>query len=54
MGTPNASRRAAAISVFLLRRGETGIAIAYAGLSVVCGLAAVWLAFKLAGFGLHR
>lgn len=40
--------------VFLLRRGEIGIAIAYAGLSVVCGLAAVWLAFKLAGFGLHR
>lgn len=35
---------------FLLRRGELGVAAAYAGLSVVCGLAAVWLAFKLFGF----
>jgi CrcB protein len=40
--------------VFLLRRGEIGIAIAYAGLSVVCGFAAVWLAFKLLGFGAHH
>ena len=39
--------------VFLLRRGEIGIALAYAGLSVVCGLAAVWLAFKLFGLGEH-
>lgn len=40
--------------MFLLRRGEVGIAIAYAGLSVACGLAAVWLGFKLFGFGAHH
>ena len=40
--------------MFLLRRGEVGIAIAYAGLSVVCGFAAVWLAFKLFGLGAHH
>lgn len=39
---------------FLLRRGETGIALAYAGLSVVCGLAAVWLALKLFSLGAHH
>lgn len=33
--------------VFLLRRGEIGIATAYASLSVLGGLAGVWLAFKL-------
>ena len=31
----------------LLRRGEIGIAVAYAGLSVLGGLAAVWLGFRL-------
>ena len=40
--------------VFLLRRGEIGIALAYAGLSVVCGLAAVWLALKLFSLGAHH
>jgi CrcB protein len=40
--------------VFLLRRGEVGIALAYAGLSVVCGLAAVWLALKLFSLGAHH
>jgi len=39
--------------MFLIRRGEIGIAILYAGLSVVCGLAAVWLALKLFSFGAH-
>lgn len=37
--------------IFLLRRGEIAIALAYAGLSVVGGFAAVWLAFKFFGFG---
>lgn len=40
--------------IFLLRRGEMGIALAYAGLSVVCGFAAVWLALKLFSFGVHH
>lgn len=40
--------------VFLLRRGEIAIALAYAALSVVCGFAAVWLAFKLFGFVAQR
>ncbi len=40
--------------VFLMRRGEIGVAGAYAVLSVVCGLAAVWLAFKLFSFGAHH
>lgn len=39
--------------MFLLRRGEIGIAAAYAGSSVLCGLAAVWLALKLFGGGHH-
>ena len=39
---------------FLLRRGEIAIAAAYALLSVVCGLSAVWLAFKLFSFGGHH
>jgi CrcB protein len=30
-------------TVFLLRRGEVSVALAYVGLSVVCGLAALWL-----------
>jgi CrcB protein len=33
--------------LFLIRRGEIAIAAAYAGLSVVCGIGAAWLAFKL-------
>jgi fluoride exporter len=33
--------------MFLLRRGEIAVAAAYAGLSVLCGFAAVWLGFKL-------
>ena len=40
--------------VFLIRRGEVGIACAYAGLSVLCGFAAVWLALKLFSFGAHH
>jgi CrcB protein len=40
--------------VFLLRRGEIGIALAYAGLSVLCGVAAVWLALKLFSLGAHH
>jgi CrcB protein len=40
--------------VFLLRRGEIGIAVAYAGLSVLCGFAAVWLALKLFSYGAHH
>ena len=40
--------------MFLLRRGEIATAAAYAGLSVVCGFAAVWLAFKLFSFGAHH
>ena len=32
--------------MFLLRRGEIAVAAAYAGLSVLCGFAAVWLGFK--------
>lgn len=31
----------------LLRRGDLGIAVLYAGTSVVLGIAAVWLGFKL-------
>jgi fluoride exporter len=37
--------------VFLLRRGEIVVAGAYAALSVVGGLAAVWLAFRLFSIG---
>ena len=35
----------------LLRRGEIGVAVAYALLSVLCGFAAVWLGFKLVSLG---
>lgn len=38
-------------NVFLLRRGELGIALAYAALSVVCGLLAVWIALRLFSLG---
>ena len=30
------------------------LGIAYAGLSLLCGFAAVWLAFKLFTFGAHH
>lgn len=40
--------------VFLLRRGEIGVSAAYAGLSVLCGFAAVWLGFKLFSLGGHH
>jgi len=37
-------------ALHLLRRGDLAIAAAYAGLSVVLGLAAVWLGFRLIAF----
>ena len=37
--------------VFLLRRGELGVSLAYAGLSVACGFGAVWFGLFLAGAG---
>ena len=40
--------------LFLLRRGDFGIAAAYATLSVFGGLFAVWLGFKLLSFGSHH
>jgi fluoride exporter len=40
-------------SFFLMRRGESHIAFAYVALSVICGLLAVWLGFKLVGEGTH-
>ena len=40
--------------IFLLRRGEIAVAAAYAGLSLICGWGAVWLAFKLFSFGGHQ
>ena len=33
----------------LLKRGDVGIAVLYAGLSVVLGISAVWTGFKAAG-----
>jgi CrcB protein len=33
-------------TVFLLRRGQTGVAMAYIVASVVCGIAALWLLMK--------
>ena len=38
-------------SFFLMRRGEMAVALGYVLLSVVCGLLAVWLGFKLVGPG---
>jgi CrcB protein len=35
-------------TVFLLRRGETPVALLYVGLSVLCGLAVLWLGMQLA------
>ena len=34
-------------TVYLIRRGDLGTAVLYAGASTVLGIAAVWLAFKL-------
>ena len=39
---------------FLLRRGEIGVSLAYAVLSVLCGLVAVWLGFKLVSIACLR
>ncbi len=36
-------------TLYLLRRGETGVAAAYVVGSMVLGLAAVWLGWRLAG-----
>jgi CrcB protein len=33
-------------TVFLLRRGEIAVALAYVALSVLCGVAVLWLAMK--------
>ena len=38
-------------TLYLLRRGETGVAAAYVAGSVLLGLAAVWIGFRLAGAG---
>jgi CrcB protein len=35
----------------LLRQGSYAMALGNALLSVLCGIAAVWLGFKLSGFG---
>jgi CrcB protein len=35
-------------AIYLVRRGELMIAASYAGLSVIVGIAAVWLGFRLA------
>ena len=35
----------------LLRRGDTAVCILYAALSVLCGLLAVWVGFRLFGSG---
>ena len=35
--------------MFLIQRGESHIALAYAAGSVICGLAGVWLGLKFAG-----
>lgn len=36
-------------TVALLQRGDYGVAAAYVGLSVLCGIAGLWLALKAAG-----
>lgn len=41
-------------TLYLLRRGELLTAATYAGLSVVAGVAAVWLGLRLAGGTLHH
>ncbi len=40
--------------VNLIRRGEIGIACAYAALSLICGFAAVWVGLRLCGVALPR
>ena len=37
--------------VHLLRRGDVGVALSYAGLSVACGFAAVWAGLRLFDLG---
>jgi CrcB protein len=39
--------------VYLLRRGEVGVALGYAMFSVIGGFAAVWIALKLFSVGRH-
>ena len=39
--------------VFLMRRGESHVALSYAALSVICGFFAVWLGIRLIGGGDH-
>lgn len=39
---------------YLIRRGEWLTAFSYAGLSVIVGVAAVWLGFKLTGASFHH
>jgi CrcB protein len=41
-------------ALYLVRRGEMLTAASYAGLSVIVGIAAVWLGFKLVGGSLHH
>lgn len=41
-------------ALYLVRRGEMLTAASYAGLSVIIGIAAVWLGFKLMGGSLHH
>ena len=41
-------------ALYLVRRGEMLTAASYAGLSVIVGIAAVWLGFKLMGGSLHH
>jgi CrcB protein len=37
--------------IFLMRRGESHVALLYAALSVICGFIAVWLGTRLIGEG---
>lgn len=41
-------------ALYLVRRGEMLTAASYAGLSVIVGIAAVWLGFRLMGGSLHH
>lgn len=41
-------------ALYLVRRGELLTAASYAGLSVIVGIAAVWLGFRLMGGSLHH
>lgn len=41
-------------ALYLVRRGEMLTSASYAGLSVIIGIAAVWLGFKLMGGSLHH